>query len=122
MQYAELERRLSQLAQTATDEAQHRFALDTITLLRQRAEDVILSDLTASERASFLQILDHLDDRPPEDLAAQFTAFHDATSVDEIRAIEFHNDLIELWCAVDAFISFRRNKDPAQIFRIAVSG
>jgi hypothetical protein len=53
MPYSELESRLSHLVHAAAPEARHRFALDTIALLRQRAEDAMISDLSESERASF---------------------------------------------------------------------
>lgn len=122
MPYSELESHLSQLVRAATPGAQRRFALDTIALLRQRAEDVIIADLSRSERAAFFTILNSIDDRPIQELATSFKSFHDGISTDEFRATEFHHELIDLFCAVDAFIGYRLHQDPKHILRIALSG
>jgi hypothetical protein len=69
-----------------------------------------------------LGILNCLQEGPPDELARSFKAFHAGICTDEIRAIEFHHDLIELFCAVDAFLRYRLHQGPEQIVRIAVSG
>ena len=121
MRYSKLESRVSNLVRSATPAARLRFGLDTVTLLQGRAGHAIAAQLSASERASLLEILGHLESRPANDLAAGFGAFLKTFKADDVRSTEFHQDLIELLCAVDGFISYRCAGDPAQVVRIAIS-
>jgi hypothetical protein len=121
MRYAEFEERIEQIAAAASDEARRRFALDTIGLLHQSAQEPARRELTTEEQRLLSTLLQGVEVRLPDELAGALDELNNSMCLDPVRAIEFHPDITELLCAIDNWIEYRRSGDPRHIARLGIN-
>jgi hypothetical protein len=121
MRYAELEQRIEEMAAAASEDARRCFALDTIRLLKQAAEQPSREELTVEEQRLLSTLLNGLESQPDADLAATLEQLNASMCRDPVRAIEFHPSITELLCAIDNWLGYRRSGDPHRIADVAIN-
>ncbi len=121
MRYKDFEKRIKEMVTAASDDARRRSALDTIRLLYASAKVPATEELTPKEQQLLTELVKCANSLPIEELQPLLERLSKSTSDDEVRAIEIHSDIVELMCAIDNWIAYRRTGDPHSIFGLAIN-
>jgi hypothetical protein len=121
MNYEQIEEEIRTLVSGAEHNDLIRLSLESIEILCVACAEAIASELEDSERDLLNEILLNIEHGPVEEVRSHLDTLDASTTEDDVRAIEFSCELVELLVCIESFLQYRITQSADQIFDLCIS-
>ncbi|MGI0490180.1 hypothetical protein ACN4EG_00095 [Alkalinema pantanalense CENA528] len=121
MNYKQLEEEIHSLLSSAEHNQLIQFSLESIEILHLASTKAIEAELEDSEQDFLNEILLNIEHRPVEEVRSHLDALAISMTEDDVRAVEFSCELVELLACIESFLQYRVTQSADQIFDLCIS-